>query len=275
MASADARAASCGRLAEALEVYTRAREMIASELGTDPGPELQRLYQRILACDTATAEQAPGATPTATAAHRLAVRCPPPATCGGAHFTGRREELRTLDGLLSGVPGTAGTVVISAIDGTAGVGKTTLALHWAHRVAGRFPDGQLYVNLRGFGPAGAPVDPAEAIRGFLDAPRGAAGTGPAGLDAQAALYRSLLAGKRMLIVAGQRPRRRTGTPAAARPAPDAWSSVTSRSQLDGLIAARRRTSSPSTCSPRRGPRTAGPPARHRPGRRPSRKRPPS
>ena len=82
------------------------------------------------------------------------------------HFAGRKAELAALAGQLADV---AGTVVISAIGGTAGIGKTALAVHWAHQVADRFPDGQLYVNLRGFGPSGAPVTPAEAIRGFLDA----------------------------------------------------------------------------------------------------------
>ena len=71
-----------------------------------------------------------------------------------------------LGGAAAGAPG---TVVISAIGGTAGVGKTALAVHWAHQVADRFPGGQLYVNLRGFDPSGTPVTPAEAIRGFLDA----------------------------------------------------------------------------------------------------------
>jgi predicted ATPase len=88
---------------------------------------------------------------------------------------------------------------ISAVSGTAGVGKTALILHWAHRAAEEFPDGQLYVNLRGFDPAGA-VDPGEAMRGFLGAlgvpPHGV----PAGLDTQTALFRSLLAGRRTLIV---------------------------------------------------------------------------
>jgi hypothetical protein len=74
-------------------------------------------------------------------------------------------QLAELTGLLD----TRGTVVVSAINGTAGVGKTSLAVHWSHRVADRFPDGQLYVNLRGFDPSGEPVRPAEAIRGFLDA----------------------------------------------------------------------------------------------------------
>ena len=91
-------------------------------------------------------------------------------------------------------------MVISAIDGTAGIGKTALAVQWAHQVASRFPDGQLYVNLRGFDPAGPPVTPAEAVRGFLDASEVPAARIPVSLDAQAALYRSLLAVRRVLVL---------------------------------------------------------------------------
>jgi tetratricopeptide (TPR) repeat protein/transcriptional regulator with XRE-family HTH domain len=115
-------------------------------------------------------------------------------------LTGRADELEVLDGLLDLAGGAPGTVVISAIGGTAGVGKTTLAVHWAHRVTARFPDGQLYVNLRGFDPSGTPMAPAEAIKGFLDALQVPVQQIPASLDAQAGLYRSLMAGKRMLLV---------------------------------------------------------------------------
>jgi tetratricopeptide (TPR) repeat protein/transcriptional regulator with XRE-family HTH domain len=120
------------------------------------------------------------------------------------HFVGRAVELATLTSLLDKAVGpgqlAAGTVVISAIGGTAGIGKTALALRWAHQVAGRFPDGHLYANLRGFDPAAPPVRPAEVIRGFLDA----LGVDPADVPispgAQAALYRSLLAGGRFLLL---------------------------------------------------------------------------
>jgi tetratricopeptide (TPR) repeat protein len=90
--------------------------------------------------------------------------------------------------------------VIAAIAGTAGVGKTTLAVHWAHRVAGRFSDGQLYANLRGFSSAGSPVSPADAVRGFLEALGVPPHRIPAGMEAQSGLYRSLLAGKRVLVL---------------------------------------------------------------------------
>ncbi len=91
-------------------------------------------------------------------------------------------------------------VVISAIAGTAGVGKTTLAVHWAHQIADRFPDGQLYVNLRGFDPIATAMDPAETIRRFLDVLDVAPQRIPGGVEEQVALYRSLLAGRRMLLV---------------------------------------------------------------------------
>ncbi|GAA2586298.1 tetratricopeptide repeat protein [Actinomadura fulvescens] len=113
-----------------------------------------------------------------------------------AGFTGRRAELRALTAMLE----ETSTVLISAIGGTAGIGKTALAVHWAHQVAARFPDGQLYVNLRGFDPAGPPVASAEAIRVFLDAFQVPPEQIPVNLEAQAALYRSLLAGRRILVV---------------------------------------------------------------------------
>lgn len=91
-------------------------------------------------------------------------------------------------------------VVISAIAGSAGVGKTSLAIHWAHAVSDRFPDGQLYVNLRGFDPAGAPMSPADAVRRFLDALGVTPQRIPASVEAQTALYRSFLAVKRMLVI---------------------------------------------------------------------------
>lgn len=114
------------------------------------------------------------------------------------HFVGRTDELATLTADLDDTAG--GTVVISAIAGAGGIGKTALALHWAHHNLRRFPDGQLFVDLQGFSPAGEPVDPAVAIRGFLAALGVDPGQLPADLPAQAALYRSLVAGRRLLIV---------------------------------------------------------------------------
>jgi len=127
------------------------------------------------------------------------------------------------------------TVVICAVSGAAGVGKTALALHWSHRVRRHFPHGQLYVNLRGFDPDGAPMTPGEAVRGFLDVLDVPAQRVPAGLEQQAALYRSLLAGRQMLILldnASDAAQVRPLLPASA----GCLVVVTSRNQLTGLVA---------------------------------------
>lgn len=115
------------------------------------------------------------------------------------YFVGRAHELDTLTAQLNNV--TEGSpVVITAIGGTAGIGKTALAAKWAQTHSEQFPDGQLYVNLRGFHPTGIPMTPQEAIRGFLDAFHVPAEKIPASLDAQAALYRDLVKSKNLLIV---------------------------------------------------------------------------
>jgi tetratricopeptide (TPR) repeat protein/transcriptional regulator with XRE-family HTH domain len=154
----------------------------------------------------------------------------PPAVAG---FTGRAAELAALTRILDRV-GEPGTVVISAIDGTAGVGKTALAIQWAHQVAERFPDGQLYVNLRGYDPD-RPVPPADALAGFLRA-LGVGGQDiPPEEDERAAGYRSLLAGRRVLVVldnAGSADQARPLLPGSATCAVV----VTSRDSLAGLVA---------------------------------------
>lgn len=116
------------------------------------------------------------------------------------YFAGRTSELRLLDAMIGDAVRGAGGVVISAIGGTAGVGKTALALHWAHRIAPRFPDGQLYANLRGFAPAGTPAEPADVLRGFLDAIGVHPERFPPDTEGLAALYRSLLADRTMLVL---------------------------------------------------------------------------
>ncbi|MFD9734609.1 ATP-binding protein [Umezawaea sp. NPDC059074] len=115
-------------------------------------------------------------------------------------FAGRGHELAALTSAVDRDPDGSTTVAISAIGGMGGVGKTCLALHWAHRNRHRFPDGQLYVNLRGFDPGGKPMAAAVAVRGFLDALNVPPESIPADVDAQAALYRSAVSGRRMLIV---------------------------------------------------------------------------
>ena len=151
-------------------------------------------------------------------------------------FAGRQAELNAISGLLDHSGTSKPAVVISAVGGTAGVGKTALAVHWAHQVAGRFPDGQLYVNLRGYDPSGKLVPSAEAIRGFLDALGVPAERMPASLDEQAGLYRSLLSGKRVLVVldnARDAEQVRPLLPGS----PGCMVVVTSRAQLTGLVAA--------------------------------------
>jgi tetratricopeptide (TPR) repeat protein len=149
-------------------------------------------------------------------------------------FTGRAEHLTELDGLLpdeESVPA-AGAVVISALHGTAGVGKTTLAVHWAHRVQARFPDGSLHVNLRGYGP-GHPATAAEVLDAFLRALGTQPERIPVDVDAKAALYRSLLAGRRVLVVLDN-----ANSADQVRPllpgSPGCLVLITSRSSLSGL-----------------------------------------
>jgi tetratricopeptide (TPR) repeat protein len=151
------------------------------------------------------------------------------------HFTGRTRELMALDALADETA-VAGSAVIATISGTAGVGKTTLAVHWAHEMTARFRDGQLYVNLRGFDPGHRALDPAEAVRRFLAALEVPLSRIPTDLDAQTALYRSLLADKRMLIVldnARDAAQVRPLLPAAR----DCLVLITSRNRLSGLVAA--------------------------------------
>jgi tetratricopeptide (TPR) repeat protein/DNA-binding XRE family transcriptional regulator len=166
------------------------------------------------------------------------VRAPVPRQLPAAirNFVGRAAELEALAGLLGDGGQTGRGMVIALVTGMGGVGKTALAAHWAHQVAGLFPGGQLYVNLRGFDPGGSPAAPTEVVRGFLDALGVAPERVPAGLDAQAGLYRSLMADKRMLIMldnARDEQQVRPLIPAS----PASLVLVTSRSQLTGLAAA--------------------------------------
>jgi DNA-binding SARP family transcriptional activator/Tfp pilus assembly protein PilF len=220
-----------GRQAEALAAYAAARRVLIEELGTEPGTGLRKLHQRILTADPAL-ELAENERPAAAAPEPVVPR-QLPATV--RHFTGRARELAELSGLLDGSGGeTVPMVVISAIAGTAGVGKTALAVQWAHQVADRFPDGQLYVNLRGYDP-GQPVLAADALAGFLRALDVSGPDIPAEEHERATRYRSLLAGRRMLVVldnAGSADQVRPllpGTPACV-------VVVTSRDSLAGLVA---------------------------------------
>jgi DNA-binding SARP family transcriptional activator/tetratricopeptide (TPR) repeat protein len=188
----------CGRQAEALEAYQDARTMLAQELGVEPGAPLRELQQAILAGRAYLA--APPADRDDSPRRLGAAVVPRQLPADITHFTGRADALRTLHELAARAVGRPGAVAISAIDGTAGIGKSALAVHWGQQAAGFFPDGQLYVNLRGFDPTGLPVEAAVAIRGFLAALGVPAARLPGDADAQASLYRSLLAGRQVLVV---------------------------------------------------------------------------
>src|ERR1700761_4168500 len=148
-----------GSRGDAIAAYHTARRVLVDELGVEPGWQLQDLYQRVLSGDRATTPQPmPESTvtePEVTVRPDVVARQLP---AGVFHFVGRAAELKRLSELADRATDAdaAGTVAIAIIDGTAGVGKTALAVHWAHLAADRFPDGQLYLNLRGFDPTGRP-----------------------------------------------------------------------------------------------------------------------
>jgi DNA-binding SARP family transcriptional activator/tetratricopeptide (TPR) repeat protein len=248
----------CSRQAEALESYRDARRTLVEELGIEPGPELSRLHERILAGDTGLltppqgdAGPEPGADALglrdaasadfiSSAQRRLALaatvgsvtRVPAQLPAGVPYFTGRMRELRALSAL---VDTRRETVVISAIRGMGGVGKTALAVHFAHRVSDRFPGGQLYVNLHGFDPTGEPVPAHDAVRIILDGLGVPADRIPHDPQAQAAMYRSMLAGKRMLVLIDNARDEQQVRPLLPG-SPDCLVVITSRNQLTGLVA---------------------------------------
>ncbi|MEV0900148.1 BTAD domain-containing putative transcriptional regulator, partial [Actinoplanes sp. NPDC049802] len=245
---------AAGRPAQALEAFARARDAIAEELGTEPGPELTGLHTRILRGETvvpatpatpATIRPRPGAPATTRPRPGTPAQLPADAIA----FTGRRGELGELDRALSdgprNVPGADGPGPaddgagrgrrprVAAVTGPPGVGKSALAVHWGHRARHRFPDGQLYLNLRGFDRGGV-MSPEEAARNLLvalapDRPV------PAGLDARTGLLRSILAGRRILLVLDNA--RDAGHVRPLLPgAGDCVVLVTSRDRLTGLVA---------------------------------------
>ncbi|GAB2571513.1 BTAD domain-containing putative transcriptional regulator [Streptomyces capparidis] len=258
----------CGRRADALALFRRVRQRFVDELGIEPGEEAQRVHQAVLSGQGAVGQGAvgQGAVGQAPGGHAAAAgqvagggqaagpeRVPPQPADGQPfpaprqlpldteYFTGREAELAALDALALDAPAPPagrppGRAVICLVTGAGGVGKTALAVHWAHRVRERFPDGQLYVNLRGFGPAETALPPPEALRTLLDAFRLPHDRIPDGFEAQTALYRELLAERRLLILLDN-----ARDADQVRPLlPDSPGSVvlvTSRSELSGLVVA--------------------------------------
>jgi DNA-binding SARP family transcriptional activator len=204
-----------GRHAEALDAYTQARGVLIEELGVDPGAELRQFHADLLAKDDKLTRDA-GDAPGSISAGTVAASSRPPPAAGAevpraipapaqlpadvADFTGREDEITHLCDLLAsgGAEADSGAVRIALVAGSGGLGKTSLAVHAAHRVRGSFPDGQLYVDLLGAAPQ--PLVPADVLARFLR-DLGVDGRDiPADDDERAARYRTVLAGRRMLIV---------------------------------------------------------------------------
>jgi DNA-binding SARP family transcriptional activator len=199
---------TAGRQAEALEAYERARQVIGDELGVDPGPSLRQLHQEILEADARPAPRTvpPRTVPPRTVPATGPVLSPEPLVPSQLpadipDFTGRAGQVEYLCDLFADVPdgdAGAGAVVVSLVAGAGGLGKTTLAVHVAHRLRTRFPDGQLYANLRGA--SDQPATPADVLARFLRELAVDGAQVPASEDERAALYRTRLAGRRILVV---------------------------------------------------------------------------
>jgi DNA-binding SARP family transcriptional activator len=219
-----------GDIAGALAAYDTARRTLVEQLGLEPGDELRRLHRAVLNRAPGMSQRVGVAAPT-TATVPVPRQLPPDI----ASFSGRTEHLRALDALLPADVRGPGPVVISAVSGTAGVGKTALAVHWACRAQDSFPDGQLYLNLRGFDHGGVPVDPAEGLHALLDALGVPPDRIPVDMQARVGLYRSTIAGRRLLILLDN-----ARTADQIRPllpgTPGCLVVVTSRNLLSGLVA---------------------------------------
>lgn len=222
-----------GRQAVALATYREAQALLADELGVDPGPGLQAMHQRVLCADddllapVVPARAEPANNPEQDSAKATPAQLP----AALATFVGREAELSTVRGLVAG----EGEAVVSVITGMAGVGKTAFAVRWARQIADDFPDGQIFLNLRGFDQSGPPVPPGQALRTVLEVLGANGGKLPQDVDALAALHRTWLAGKRVLLLLDN-----ARDAAQVRPllpgAPGCLVIVTSRHQMAGLVA---------------------------------------
>jgi DNA-binding SARP family transcriptional activator len=216
-----------GRQADALDVYRRISGVLAEELGLDPGPSLQRTRQAILTGD--------GDVATPLARYRLGVepQVPHQLPADLPTFSGRDCDLKALHGLLPEAIDAGTSTPIASIEGMGGIGKTTLAVRFAHEIADRFPGGQVYLNLRGYGP-GEPVEPATALEAMLTALGVPCDQIPADLDGRAASWRTHSAGRRLLILLDNA--NRTEQVRALLPGPGCLVVITSRWQLRALVA---------------------------------------
>ncbi|MFC0544459.1 AfsR/SARP family transcriptional regulator [Kutzneria chonburiensis] len=221
----------CGRQAEALEVYAETRRTLANELGVQPGPALRQLHEQILANDPDLSDRTPRPAPAAVPVPSGRI-VPAQLPHDINTFTGRETELALLRRHLDT---TERGVLIAAIDGIAGIGKTALAVHFAHTIADRFPDGQLYVNLRGFDPSQPPLSAVDALGQLLRGLGVEPHQVPSAAEEQASMYRSLVAGKRILVVldnAASTDQLRSLLPGSH----TCMVLVTSRNRLGGLVA---------------------------------------
>ncbi|WP_406075978.1 BTAD domain-containing putative transcriptional regulator [Micromonospora sp. NBC_01638] len=216
-----------GRRTEALGVYRNARRALVEEFGVEPGHDLQRLHQRILADNPDLALPAPTSADTAAVPPRHLPRDVP-------GFVGRVGDLAALDDVVSGDGASSGVTAVCTIGGIGGIGKTALAVHWAHRVASHYPDGQVFVNLRGHGPD-SPTRPIDALGQLLRALNVPPERIPLDVDEASALYRSTLANRKVLVLldnAVSSEQVRPLLPASAH----CLTVITSRNRLDGLVA---------------------------------------
>jgi len=212
-----------GRQAEALEAYRQTRQLLVAEVGVEPNAELQRLHQAILRNDPGLGQTSVMRRKAASGYRFLPHDVP--------NFVGRQEALDWLDrASLSAAP----ALVVTAIAGAAGIGKTALAVHWAHRVSDLYPEGQLYINLRGYD-TGPPLRPLEALVYFLRCLGVPREQMPTELEEAAARYRALLVDREMLIVldnARSADQIRPLLPGSA----GSQVLITSRDRLSGLVA---------------------------------------
>lgn len=227
-----------GQRAEAFTVFHDTRDRLADELGVDPGPELVAAYTDLLRADPPAGARTASEQVWPRRGRRLDAIAPVPAQLPAdvAGFTGRAAELGWLDRTMgaAGRDDTDPGAVICVLSGTAGVGKTALVVWWAHRARDRFPDGQFYIDLRGYDPE-QPVEPGTALARFLRALGVADADMALDVDERAAHYRSLMDGRRMLVVLDN-----AASVEQVRPLlPGAASCpvlVTSRDPLAGLVA---------------------------------------